>query len=127
MSNALPVGGTSPTAASDRKQFPIVWVIIAGGIITALSLGVRSTFGLFLEPVSETLNTGRTSFALAVAVQNLVWGFSQPVAGAISDRFGAARTLAVGAVLFAGAMVLMSTADSSGMILLSGGLSLIHI
>lgn len=119
------MSSTSPLAPSStsrgRKPFPVVWVIVAGGIISALSLGVRSTFGLFLDPVTATLNSGHSSFALAVAVQNLVWGFSQPIAGAISDRFGAARTLTAGAILFSAAMALMSTADTSGMVLLSGG------
>lgn len=121
MTEAVPVDPFPASPKSGKQPFPVVWVIIAGGIISALALGVRSTFGLFLEPVTDSLSTGHSSFALAVAVQNLVWGFSQPVAGAISDRFGAARTLAAGAVLFAAAMALMSTAETSGMILLSGG------
>ena len=96
-------------------------VIAAGGVITALSLGVRSTFGLLVVPIADGLGSDLASISLAVAVQNLLWGFSQPVAGALSDRFGAPPVLAAGGVLYIVAMALMSMAESSGMILLSGG------
>ena len=108
---------TSPRGS----RLPLWAVIAAGGIITAISLGVRSTFGLFLDPVIESLDTDRGTFALAVAIQQVIWGLSQPVAGAISDRYGAARTLAGGTVLYFVAMVMMSTAESTGMLLLSAG------
>ena len=108
---------TSPRGS----RLPIWAVIAAGGMITAISLGVRSTFGLFLDPVIESLDTDRGTFALAVAIQQVVWGLSQPIAGAISDRYGAARTLAGGTVLYFVAMVMMSTAQSTGMLLLSAG------
>ncbi len=111
------------TSATRRPlRLPPLWLIVgAGGVITSISLGVRSTFGLFLDPIADGLDTGRGSIALAIAVQNLIWGVSQPVAGAISDRFGAARTLAGGGVLYAAALLLMSTATGPGMVLLSGG------
>ncbi len=99
-----------------------MWIAVAAaGAITAISLGVRSTFGLLIDPIVDGLGTDRGSISLAIAVQNLMWGFSQPIAGAISDRFGAARTLAGGALLYAVALLLMASADSSGMVLLSGG------
>lgn len=100
---------------------PFWAVIAAGSVITALSLGVRSTFGLFLDPVIQSIGTGRGAFALAIAVQNLVWGLSQPVAGAIADRFGSGRVLAVGGLIYAAGMILMSTASSSGTLFLSAG------
>ncbi|MEM7325437.1 MAG: MFS transporter [Actinomycetota bacterium] len=113
---------TTTVGTGSARTTPPLWlVLVAGSIITALSLGVRSTFGLFLDPVIDTLGTGRGVFALAVAIQNLVWGLSQPIAGAIADRFGSARVLATGAVIYAIGMVLMSTADSSGALYLSAG------
>ncbi len=108
-------------ALTHRPRFPLWLAVVAGGIITSLSLGVRSTFGLLLEPVADGLGTELGAISLAVAIQNLLWGVSQPVAGAISDRYGAARTLAGGGVLYALALLLMSTADSAGMVLISGG------
>ena len=108
-------------AATHRPRFPLWVAIVAGGAITAVSLGVRSTFGLLLEPIADGLDTQTGSIAIAIAVQNLLWGFSQPVAGAISDRFGAARTLAGGGVLYLAAMLLLAQASAPGMVLVSGG------
>lgn len=107
--------------ASTRPQIPLWAVVVAGGLISAIALGVRSTFGLFQDSMIETIGTGRGTFGLMIAVQSLVWGFSQPIAGAVSDRFGAARTLAVGGVLYAVSLLLLSTATTSGMALFSGG------
>ena len=107
--------------ATHRPRLPLWAVVAAGGLIAALSLGVRSTFGLLIVPIADGLDTSLGAISLAIAVQNLLWGFSQPIAGAFSDRFGAPRVLAAGGVLYIAAMALMSTAQSSGMILLSGG------
>ena len=107
--------------ATHRPRLPLWAVVAAGGIIAALSLGVRSTFGLLIVPIADGLDTTLGAISLAIAVQNLLWGFSQPIAGALSDRFGAPRVLAAGGVLYIAAMALMSTAQSSGMILLTGG------
>ena len=112
---------TAAPAATHRPRFPLWVAIVAGGAITAVSLGVRSTFGLLLEPIADGLDTQTGSIAIAIAVQNLLWGFSQPVAGAISDRFGAARTLAGGGVLYLAAMLLLAQASAPGMVLVSGG------
>lgn len=99
-----------------------MWLLlVAGSFIASISLGVRSTFGLFLDPVIDTLQTGRGSFALAIAVQNLFWGLSQPIAGAVADRFGTARVLIVGAIAYAGGLVLMAASTSTGTLVLSAG------
>ncbi len=107
--------------ATHRSRLPIWVVVVAGGVITALSLGVRSTFGLLVGPISDGLGADLGSISLAIAIQNLMWGFSQPLAGALSDRFGAPWTLAGGGVLYIAAMGLMSTAESVGTIILTGG------
>ncbi|MEM7273706.1 MAG: MFS transporter [Actinomycetota bacterium] len=115
-SPALP----QPAPRSLRPQ-PLWVIIAAGSVITALSLGVRSTFGLFLDPVIDSIGSGRGAFALAVAIQNLVWGLSQPVAGAFADRYGSGRVLGAGGLIYAAGMVLMSTATSTGSLYLSAG------
>ena len=111
----------SVAEVTERPRLPLWVVIVAGGAITALSLGVRSTFGLLVTPIADGIGSDLGSISLAIAIQNLVWGFSQPVAGALSDRFGASRILAGGGVLYIAAMALMSTAQSPGMIIFSGG------
>ena len=97
-------------------------VIAAGSIITSITLGARSTFALFLDPVTNDLGIGRGQFGLAIAIQNILWGVTQPVAGAIADRFGSARTLASGGLGYGLTLMLMSQADTSGAFYLSAGL-----
>ncbi len=105
-----------------RPSSPIWAVIVFGGVLTAVSLGVRSTFGVFLDPVVESVLDGAQGpWGVAIAVQSIVWGLSQPVAGAISDRYGGAVTFAGGLALYAVALALMSTATSAFMIILAGG------
>src|SRR3546814_14495202 len=96
---SLPSPSTaSPSTASPRPALP-GWrtplvVIAAGCLLAVLSFGIRSSFGLFLAPMSADFGWGREVFAVAITIQNLVWGVSQPVAGALADRSGAGRVLA---------------------------------
>jgi predicted MFS family arabinose efflux permease len=89
-----------------------VIVVAAGCLIAAISLGVRSGFGLFLQPMSADLGWGREVFALSIAIQNLVWGLGQPFAGAIADRYGSGRVLAVGGLIYGLGVALMSVSSS---------------
>ncbi|MEL7155264.1 MAG: MFS transporter, partial [Actinomycetota bacterium] len=98
-----------------------VLLIAAGSVITSIMLGARSTFGLYLEPVTDALQTDRGTFALAIAVQNLIWGITQPFFGAVADRFGSARVLMAGAVGYALSMLLLASADGTGLLILSAG------
>ncbi|MGI9507394.1 MAG: MFS transporter, partial [Geminicoccaceae bacterium] len=75
-------------------------IIIAGCLISTIGFGLRSVFGLFLEPMTVDQGWSRETFALALAIQNLLWGAGVPVAGALADRFGPARVLGVGAVVY---------------------------
>ena len=112
----------SATIAESTRGRSLVWILIAGSAVTAVSLGIRATYGLFLTPVTQALHTDRAGFALAIAIQNLVWGLSQPVAGAIADRFGVPRVLAAGGVLYTAGVFGMSRATSLVGFYLSGGL-----
>jgi MFS family permease len=94
----------SPAAPSWRT--PLV-IIICGCAIGLLSFGPRSSLGFFVQPMSREFSWGRDVFGLALAVQNLLWGLGQPVAGAIADRFGVMRVMCVGAVLYAGGLLMM--------------------
>ena len=61
-------------------------VLVCGGLILTLAMGIRHGFGLFLQPMSADLHWGRETFALAMAVQNLVWGVTQPFTGMLADK-----------------------------------------
>lgn len=99
---------------------PLV-VIAAGCLLALLSFGFRSSFGLFLAPMSGDFGWGREVFAVAIALQNLLWGLSQPVAGALADRYGAGRVLTVGALIYALGLYLMAGASTPAMLTLSAG------
>ncbi|NNB58182.1 MFS transporter [Pseudomonas fragi] len=98
------------------------WVLLGSALILALSLGVRHGFGLFLPPMSAQFGWGREVFAFAIALQNLIWGLAQPFTGALADRFGAARVVIVGGVLYAVGLLLMGLSDSPLSLSLSAGL-----
>ncbi len=76
-------------------------VLAAGCLIAMTGFGIRSVFGLFLDPMTEAHGWGRETFAMAMAIQNLLWGVGLPVAGALADRFGAVRVIAGGALIYA--------------------------
>lgn len=98
------------------------WVLLGASLILAISLGVRHGFGLFLAPMSGEFGWGREVFAFAIALQNLIWGLAQPFTGALADRYGAARAVVVGGVLYAVGLALMALADSLWTLSLSAGL-----
>src|SRR6266478_3143208 len=96
------------SAASRLSSWRTPLVIIACGCAVALlSFGPRSSLGFFIQPMSQEFSWGRDVFGLALAVQNLLWGLGQPIAGAIADRFGILRVMCVGAVLYAGGLFTM--------------------
>jgi len=97
-------------------------VLICGGLVLTLSMGVRHGFGLFLQPMSADLHWGRETFALAMAVQNLMWGLMQPVSGMLADRFGTAKIVLAGTVLYVLGLVTMAHATTPAALVLSCGL-----
>ncbi|MGH6943023.1 MAG: MFS transporter [Geminicoccaceae bacterium] len=92
-----------------------------GAFIVLLSFGIRSGFGLFLQPMSLDLGWGRQEFALAMALQNLIWGASQPFVGMIADKWGSGRTLAGGGLLYALGVWLMANTSTPADLYLSAG------
>ena len=97
-------------------------VIVAACLIAMIGFGSRSTFGLFLEPMTEAKGWSRETFALALALQNLMWGIGVPVAGAIADKYGAARVIVIGAFLYSAGIYGMSTAETGAVLYITGGL-----
>ena len=111
---AATTGDTSPSSGLGTWRTPLV-IIICGCLIALLSFGPRSSLGFFIQPMSREFTWGRDVFGLALALQNLLWGLGQPIAGAIADRFGILRVMIAGALLYAGGLLLMrySTAPLS--------------
>jgi MFS family permease len=111
---------SSQAAPSAGWRTPLV-IIVCGCAIGMLTFGPRSALGQFLTPMSLTYGWGRDVFSLALAIQNLLWGVGQPLAGAIADRYGTIRVLCGGALLYAAGLALMATSQTPGMLGLSAG------
>jgi predicted MFS family arabinose efflux permease len=113
---------TAPREATHASlSRSVIIVLLAGCAISLIGFGVRSTFGLFLEPMTSAHGWSRETFALALAIQNLMWGLGVPIAGAIADRYGATRILIVGALIYAGGVWGMSSAETgAGLHLFAG-------
>ncbi len=89
----------------------IFWtVVIAAALVSSLGMGIRQNFGLFLPPMTGDLGIGRESFAFAMALQNIIWGLCTPLTGALADKYGSGRMIALGGVVYAGGLYIMSGA-----------------
>ncbi|MBD3679891.1 MAG: MFS transporter [Rhodobacteraceae bacterium] len=85
-------------------------VLIAGSVILMLSFAIRASFGVFQIPIAEGFGWMRAEFSLAIAIQNLAWGIGQPIFGAIAEKIGDRKAIFLGAVTYAGGLVLSSLA-----------------
>ena len=103
---------------SNRKL--IVAAILSASLAVMLSSGIRSSFGLFLAPITETLGTGRENVSIAIAINNLVFGL--PLIGLLSDRFGPRKVVIAGSLLYAVGLVLVTLVRTTLGLVLSFGL-----
>ncbi|WP_454657801.1 MFS transporter [Bosea beijingensis] len=99
------------TSTPARSYAPEI-IVAAGCLIALITFGPRASAGLFQIPMTIQFNWGRDIFGLALAIQNLLWGLGAPFAGAIADRYGTVRVLCVGALLYAGGLVMMAYATT---------------
>ncbi len=111
-----------PTALATWRT-PAV-ILVCACLIGMIGFGPRSALGLFLTPMSSANGWGRDVFALALAIQMLLWGAGQPFAGAIADRYGAIPVLAGGAAVYAVGLTLMAYSTTPLMLHLTGGVLL---
>jgi len=87
-------------------------VLILGTVILCVSFGVRSSLGVYMKPISIDLGWAREVFAFAIALQSLIWGLSTPMMGYLADRFGPAKIVAIGAILYTIGLYVMSQATA---------------
>src|SRR5450830_1145414 len=97
-------------------------MLLCGAAIVTLSMGIRHGFGLWLQPITQSQDWNRETFAFAIAIQNLVWGLSGIFAGMMADRFGAFRVIALGTVLNALGLGGMAYASTPLMLSVSAGI-----
>lgn len=110
---------------TERQQ--AVWrtaafVVASGALIAALNFGLRGSYGLFQRPMMETLAWSSATFSWAIAIQNLLWGFGQPFAGAIADKFGTARVIVGGTLIYALGLYLTSVTTTAFEFVVSAGI-----
>ena len=97
-------------------------VLLCGAAIVTLSMGVRHGFGLWLQPITQAQNWSRADFAMAMAVQNLTWGFAGIFSGMLADRFGAFKVIVACAVMYALGLAGMAYSDSPAVFTATAGL-----
>ncbi len=107
--------------STHNKKLPMTQVLICGALIVTLSMGIRHGFGLWLQPVTQTQGWTRETFALAMAIQNLTWGFAGIFAGMLADKFGAFKVILGGAILYALGLMGMAHAPTPLMFALTCG------
>ena len=112
----------SQSASAQTVPSRLPWlIIICGCLIALLTFGPRSAMGFFQLPMLAEKGWDRTTFGLAMAFQNLAWGLGTPIFGALADKYGTGRVLALSGVMYAAGLVLMANADSATMLHIGGG------
>ena len=85
----------------------LVVLLLVSGTVVSLSMGMRQSMGLFMGPLTTDLGISAATFSFSLALQNIVWGLSQPVVGALADRYGARPVVFGTAVIYAAGLALM--------------------
>ncbi len=105
-----------------KKDKSAYIILLTGCLLLLLSFGFRSSFGLFVKPITEANGWGREVISMALAIQNLFWGIVAVFAGGLADRFGNVKVVLAGTALFSLGMLLMAGVDSVWMLHSSAGL-----
>ena len=100
---------------------PTLPILIGASVMLTLSMGLRQSLGLFMQPLTQGIRISVSDFTLALAVQNLAWGFLQPLAGALTVRYGFRAVMVVGALLYVAGLALMAGANGLLSVMIGGG------
>jgi len=100
---------------------PMLPILIGASVMLTLSMGLRQSLGIFLQPLTHDIGISVSDFTLAIAVQNLAWGFLQPLAGALTVRYGFRAIMVVGAVLYIAGLLFMAGANGFLSVMIGGG------
>src|SRR5258707_4236535 len=100
---------------------PTLPILIGASIMLTLSMGLRQSLGIFMQPLTHGIGISVSDFTLALAVQNLAWGFLQPLAGAMTVRYGFRPIMLVGSLMYIAGLALMATAHGFLSIMIGAG------
>ena len=98
--------------SENKKLIPLL-VIIGGSALLLISFGLRHSFGLYLLPITNHLNTGRELFSFASALNVLMIGVGSPIFGALSDKYGSGKASFLGIILVIISLLWMSNVDGA--------------
>jgi predicted MFS family arabinose efflux permease len=104
-----------------RTLRPTLPILIGASVMLTLSMGFRQSLGIFLQPLTRDIHISVSDFTLAIAMQNLAWGFLQPLAGAMTVRYGFRPIMMAGALLYIAGLALMASAQGLLSIMIGAG------
>ncbi|KAB2914115.1 MAG: MFS transporter [Hyphomicrobiaceae bacterium] len=107
--------------AGQLSRGEAVLILSSAALMLSIAMGLRQSLGLFQTPVVQDLGLQAADYAMAIAVQNIIWGVTQPFAGALVDRYGPRRIAVLGAVIYAIGLAVTATAKGAGPITLGAG------
>ena len=108
------------SVASNLKALrPASTILLAASLLLSISMGLRQSLGM--QPLTHDIGITISNFTLAVAIQNLAWGFLQPVSGALTDRYGFSPVMLVGALLYIAGLMMLASAHGFVTILIGAG------
>jgi len=102
------------------KNRAYVALILVSGVVISLSMGMRQSMGLFMGPLTADLGVSAATFSFSLALQNIVWGASQPLVGAAADRFGARPVVFATALIYVVGLLLMAAAQGPAALDIAG-------
>lgn len=111
----------SSITASRSLAAPLLVLIVAGCLVAAVTNGIRTSFGLLTLPMSSDLGLTREAWGMALAIQNLAWGFAQPFAGGLADRYGTGKVIVGGLLIYAVGLALMVVSPDGTILNLTAG------
>src|SRR6266850_7384881 len=100
-----------PQSMTANRRAMLVLLLLSG-VIISLCFGLRQSLGLFMRPMTADLGISAATFGFSIALQNIVWGVSQPFVGAVADRYGAKPVLIATAFIYAAGLLLMVFANA---------------
>src|SRR2546425_4459155 len=93
------------TSSIDRR--PMLVLLVLSSVVISVCMGLRQSLGIFMRPMTVELGISAATFGFSIALQNIVWGLSQPFVGAIADRYGARPVLIATSFVYAAGLLLM--------------------
>src|SRR3979411_2646272 len=100
---------------------PTLPILVGASVMLSVSMGLRQSLGIFLQPLTHDVAISVSDFTLAIAIQNLAWGFLQPLARALTVRYGFRAILGIGCLVYLAGLTLMASAHGFLAVMIGGG------